>query len=141
MSKPAEEVMEMFPFLQVPKLMHHEMRLRFGQDLEPTLQDALSVMTPNIIRVAQRGSQRGLLSSLLGTEDNTDDLQRSAAAILILPALFKENSKFLYCLDEEPPSSFPTIIFHDAVTPLLAVKASIKMDGFTITHFYRTLFL
>ncbi|KAJ8009434.1 hypothetical protein DPEC_G00088830 [Dallia pectoralis] len=131
MGKPTEEVMEMFPFLQVPLLMHHEMRLRFGQDLEINLQDALNVLTPNILRVARSVNQRDLLSSLLGTETN-HDLQRSAA-ILILPILFKESSKLLYCLNEEPTSSFPTITFHDAENPLLAVKASIKMDGVTIT--------
>ncbi|KAL1005711.1 hypothetical protein UPYG_G00062730 [Umbra pygmaea] len=131
MGKPTEEEMEMFPFLQVPLLMHHEMRLRFGQDLELNLQDALNMMTPNILRVARSGNQRGLLSTLLGTETNKD-LERSAA-ILILPILFKESSKFLYCLEEEPTSSFPTITFHDAENPLHAVKASVKMDGVTIT--------
>ncbi|KAL0993699.1 hypothetical protein UPYG_G00112010 [Umbra pygmaea] len=131
MGKPTEEVMEMFPFLQVPLLMHHEMRLRFGQDLELNLQDALNMMTPNILRVARSGNQRGLLSTLLGTETNKD-LERSAA-ILILPILFKESSKFLCCLDEEPTSSFPTITFHDAENPLHAVKASVQMDGVTIT--------
>ncbi|XP_072557754.1 sterile alpha motif domain-containing protein 3-like isoform X2 [Paramormyrops kingsleyae] len=132
MAKPTEEVMEMFPFLQVPELMHHEMRLRFGQDMELSLQNALSLLTSNIIRAAQHGSQKELLSSLLRTEANTDNLQKSVA-ILILPALFKENSKFLYCLNEEPPSSFPTIILHDSETPLLASRASIKMDEVTIT--------
>ena len=103
------------------------MRLHFGQDLELNLQDAVNVMTPNIIKVARSGSQRGLLSCLLGTEANKDgmlhahmhlhshklhgSMQRSfisseisdlekSAAMLILPALFKESAKFLYCLDE-----------------------------------------
>ena len=94
------------------------MRLHFGQDLELNLQDAVNVMTPNIIRVARSGSQRGLLSCLLGTEANKDgmlhahmhlhshklhgSMQRSfisseisdlekSAAMLILPALFKES--------------------------------------------------
>ncbi|KAG5265803.1 hypothetical protein AALO_G00246540 [Alosa alosa] len=105
MGKPTEEVMEMFQFLWVSELMHHEMK---GAD---------------------SGSQRERLSSLRDT--NTDDLQKSAA-VLILPALFKEDAKFLYCLDEEPLSVFPTIIFQGGDTPLLARRASIKMDGITI---------
>ncbi|KAJ8000316.1 hypothetical protein DPEC_G00203570 [Dallia pectoralis] len=46
-------------------------------------EDALNVLTPNILKVAPSGNQRSLLSSLLGTETN-QDLQRSAS-ILILP--------------------------------------------------------
>ena len=57
--------------------MHHEMRLRFGQDMEVNLQNALSVMTPNIIREAQSGSQRELLSSLLGDEANSDGMSQA----------------------------------------------------------------
>ena len=51
-----------------------KMRLCFGQDMEVNLQNALSVMTPNIIRAAQSGSQRELLSSLLGDEANSDGM-------------------------------------------------------------------
>ena len=50
------------------------MRLHFGQEMEENLQNALSVMTPNIIRAAQSGSQRELLSSLLGDEANSDGI-------------------------------------------------------------------
>ncbi|KAG5281639.1 hypothetical protein AALO_G00047100 [Alosa alosa] len=57
---------------------------------------------------------------------------KKVPAVLILPALFKEDAKFLYCLDEEPLSVFPTIIFQGGDTPLLARRASIKMDGITI---------
>ncbi|KAG5264064.1 hypothetical protein AALO_G00271730 [Alosa alosa] len=99
MGKPTEEAMEMFPFLWVSELMHHEMKLRFGLDLELSLHNTLSILTPDVIRVADSGSQRERLSSLRDT--NTDDLQKSAA-VLILPALFKEDDKFLYCLDKEP---------------------------------------
>ncbi|KAG5286669.1 hypothetical protein AALO_G00017470 [Alosa alosa] len=119
----------MFQFLWVSELMHHEMKLRFGLDLELSLHNTLSILTPNVIRGADSGSQRERLSSLRDT--NTDDLQKSAA-VLILPALFKEDAKFLYCLDEEPLSVFPTIIFQGGETPLLARRASIKMDGITI---------
>ncbi|KAG5282508.1 hypothetical protein AALO_G00056810 [Alosa alosa] len=87
------------------------MKLRFGLDLELSLHNTLSILTPNVIRVADSGSQRERMSSLRDT--NTDDLQKSAA-VLILPALFKEDAKFLYCLDEEPlcfqPSSSRVVI-------------------------------
>ena len=101
--------------------MHHEIRLRFGQDLALNLQDAVNVMTHNIIRVSRSGSQRDLLSRLLGTEANKDgmlhahmhlhshklhgsmqrlfisseisDLEKSPP-MLILPALFKRAPNF-----------------------------------------------
>ncbi|KAG5268015.1 hypothetical protein AALO_G00207300 [Alosa alosa] len=58
MGKPTEEVMEMFPFLWVPELMHHEMKLRFGLDLKLSLHNTLSILTPDVIRVADSGNQR-----------------------------------------------------------------------------------
>lgn len=42
--------------------------------MELSLQNALTVMTPNNIRAAQQGSQNELLSSLLRTEANTDGM-------------------------------------------------------------------
>lgn len=108
------------------------MRLRFGQDMELNLQNALTTITPNIIRAAQQGNHKEQLTTWL-TEATTDGMAPAdffssspltpsitsiklwfyenkvsfdildhlkSAAILILPELFKERSKFFYCLDE-----------------------------------------
>ncbi|XP_060779795.1 sterile alpha motif domain-containing protein 3-like [Neoarius graeffei] len=131
-AKPTGEVMQMFPFFQIPELLHYEMRLRFGQDMELNLQNALTTITANIIRAAQQGNHKEQLTTWL-TEATTDDHLKSAA-ILILPELFKERSKFFYCLDEEPCSPFPVMVIDNAVNPLLCSNnVSIKMDGVTVT--------
>lgn len=52
-------------------------------------------------------------------------------APLHVPKLFRWGMCWNFTLSF--PSSFPATIFYHAVTPLLAVKASIKMAGVTIT--------
>lgn len=63
--------------------------------------------------------------------------QRYPPSIFGLSITYSLNSirKFLTYVSftKEPTSSFPTIIFHDAGNPLLAVKASIKIEGVAIT--------
>ncbi|XP_026114886.1 sterile alpha motif domain-containing protein 3-like isoform X2 [Carassius auratus] len=132
MDRPAAEVMEQFPFLGVPQLMLHEMTMRFGTDLAKNLETSLNEMAPNIIRSAKEGSQKKLYANLIGlAEETTEGLVRNAALIL-LPALFKENASFLYCVDSEPKGATPTIVFNGSPDPLKAESVSIIMDNVNI---------
>ncbi|XP_051970250.1 uncharacterized protein LOC127634657 [Xyrauchen texanus] len=132
MDRPAAEVMEQFPFLGVPQLMLHEMTMRFGTDLAKNMETSLNEMAPNIIRSAKEGSQKNLYANLFGpAEETTEGLFRNAALIL-LPALFKENATFLYCVDSEPKGPTPTIVFNGSPDPLNAESVSIIMDNVTI---------
>ncbi|KAB5536988.1 hypothetical protein PHYPO_G00113620 [Pangasianodon hypophthalmus] len=60
----------------------------------------------------------------------TEGLVRNAALIL-LPALFKENASFLYCVDSEHKGPTPTIVFNGSPDPLKAESVSIIMDNIT----------
>ncbi|XP_057214742.1 uncharacterized protein LOC130569246 [Triplophysa rosa] len=132
MERPAAEVMEQFPFLGVPQLMLHEMTMRFGTDLAKNMETSLNEMAPNIIRSAKEGSQRKLYVNLIGpAEETTEGLVRSAALIL-LPALFKENASFLYSVNSEPKGPTPTIVFNGSPDPLKAESVSIIMDNVNI---------
>ncbi|XP_073719581.1 sterile alpha motif domain-containing protein 3 isoform X3 [Misgurnus anguillicaudatus] len=132
MERPASEVMEQFPFLGVPQLMLHEMTMRFGTDLVQNMETSLNKMAPNIIRSAKEGTQKKLYANLISTaEKTTEGLVRNAALIL-LPALFKENANFLYCVNSEPKGPTPTIVFNGSPDPLKAESVSIVMDNVTI---------
>nr|XP_055051239.1 sterile alpha motif domain-containing protein 3-like isoform X2 [Misgurnus anguillicaudatus] len=132
MERPASEVMEQFPFLGVPQLMLHEMTMRFGTDLVRNMETSLNKMAPNIIRSAKEGSQKKLYTNLMSTaEENTEGLVRNAALIL-LPALFKENANFLYCVNSEPKGPTPTIVFSGSPDLLKPESVSIVMDNVTI---------
>lgn len=52
--------------------MHYEMRLRFGQEMELNLQNALSTNAPNIIRAAQANTKEQVTTLL--AEANTDGM-------------------------------------------------------------------
>ncbi|XP_073671556.1 sterile alpha motif domain-containing protein 3-like [Paramisgurnus dabryanus] len=132
MERPASEVMEQFPFLGVPQLILYEMTMRFGTDLVQNMETSLNKMAPNIIRSAKEGSQKKLYANLISTaEETTEGLVRNAALIL-LPALFKENASFLYCANSEPKGPTPTIVFNGSPDPLKAESVSIVMDNVTI---------
>ncbi|XP_051952975.1 uncharacterized protein LOC127622885 [Xyrauchen texanus] len=132
MDRPAAEVIEQFPFLGVPQLMLHEMTMRFGTDLAKNMETSLNEMAPNIIRSAKEESQKNLYANLIGpAEETTEGLVRNAALIL-LPALFKENATFLYCVDSEPKGPTSTIVFNGSPDPLKAESVSIIMDNVTI---------
>ncbi|KAL1022758.1 hypothetical protein UPYG_G00031930 [Umbra pygmaea] len=79
--------------------------------------------------VQKKGVKEKLYANLIGSaEENTEGLVRNAALIL-LPALFKENASFLYCVDGEPKGPTPTIVFNGSPDPLKAESVSIIMDN------------
>ncbi|XP_076150074.1 sterile alpha motif domain-containing protein 3-like isoform X1 [Alosa pseudoharengus] len=128
MTLPTKKVMEIFPFLGIPQLMHHEMQMKFGIDMDRSLQTAIHELAPRIIRVVKEGSQKRFSPSLLEpTNERLED-----AALLLLPELFKEKTEFLYCVEDEVHPC-PTVVFHGSLNVLKADTISIRPDGLTLT--------
>ncbi|XP_067296379.1 uncharacterized protein [Pseudorasbora parva] len=112
--------------------MLHEMTMRFGTDLAKNMETSLNEMAPSIIRSAKEGSKKNLYANLFGpAEEIPEGLVRNAALIL-LPALFKENVSFLYCVDSEPKGPAPTVVLNGSPDPLKAESVSIIMDNVNI---------
>ncbi|KAG5277318.1 hypothetical protein AALO_G00116150 [Alosa alosa] len=128
MTLPTKKVMEIFPFLGIPQLMHHEMQMKFGIDMDRSLQTAIHELSPRIIRVVKEGSQKRFSPSLLEpTNERLED-----AALLLLPELFKEKTEFLYSVEDEVHPC-PTVVFHGSLNVLKADTISIRLDGLTLT--------
>ncbi|KAI7812698.1 hypothetical protein IRJ41_007415 [Triplophysa rosa] len=113
-------------------LMLHEMTMRFGTDLAKNMETSLNEMALNIIRSAKEGSQRKLYANLIGPEEETTEGLVRNAALILLPALFKENVSFLYSVNSEPKGPTPTIVFNGSPDPLKAESVSIIMDKVNI---------
>ncbi|KAI7802057.1 putative NACHT, partial [Triplophysa rosa] len=114
------------------KPMLHEMTMRFGTDLAKNMETSLNEMAPNIIRSAKEGSQRKLYANLIGPAEETTEGLVSSAALILLPALFKENASFLYSVNIEPKGPTPTIVFNGSPDTLKAESVSIIMDNVNI---------
>ncbi|XP_057184935.1 uncharacterized protein LOC130551381 isoform X2 [Triplophysa rosa] len=112
--------------------MLHEMTMRFGTDLAKNMETSLNEMALNIIRSAKEGSQRKLYANLIGPEEETTEGLVRNAALILLPALFKENVSFLYSVNSEPKGPTPTIVFNGSPDPLKAESVSIIMDKVNI---------
>ncbi|KAJ8376031.1 hypothetical protein SKAU_G00066110 [Synaphobranchus kaupii] len=94
------EVLQQCPFLKVPRLLLHEMELRFGQDVDANLTGFLHSSAGRIVE-STKGPLHASLTAAIAEADplKAKDLL-SNAGVLLLPTLMKENSKLLYCINK-----------------------------------------
>ncbi|XP_063049570.1 uncharacterized protein LOC134444011 [Engraulis encrasicolus] len=124
-SSSASDFFQQFPFLKHPRLLLHEMRLRFGHDLDSLFGTFIEEAAEKIV-----GASKGPLKAAILPPDRViSPCMRTNAAVLLLPTLMKENAKYLFCFNEEPLAPTPTIMMCFEDSPLTADMVSIKMDG------------
>ncbi|XP_058841425.1 uncharacterized protein LOC131697435 [Acipenser ruthenus] len=135
--KSTEEVLGLFPFLKHPKLLLHEVELRFGVNLERNLMSGLSRMVDPIFRLSSGHLLTTVMSYIEDASDKTQENGlRMNAALLLLPALFRERENLLFVVDQVPPSPTPTIVFKGTTSPLAADDISVCVDGIEILSDY-----
>ncbi|XP_061825799.1 uncharacterized protein [Nerophis lumbriciformis] len=132
----AEEIIEKFPALKLPKILLWEMKEQF-------LVEADRRMVTELDRMATKTVQRASMCDLKDCCQRAinacldDSVRRGLirdAAILLLPSIFREDSSFLYTLLEEPSVPTPAIMLHNTHegNPLQAQRITLYLDGIQV---------
>ncbi|XP_072772480.1 uncharacterized protein [Nerophis lumbriciformis] len=132
----AEEIIEKFLALKLPKILLWEMKEQF-------LVEADRRMVTELVRMATKMVQRASMCDLKDCCQRAinaclDDSVRQGlirdAAILLLPSIFREDSSFLYTLLEEPSVPTPATMLHNTHegNPLQAQRITLYLDGIQV---------